>query len=331
MKYVAVTRHVAGFRQPLAEGQIAELCRRAFGPGAIPRACVLLDSGKFNTSYRIQLPDGHPVILRVAPSRQAALFSHEKMLLRRESAVQRVLNTVSDLFPRNLFEDFTGELCDRDYVFQNCLPGFLWDDVKSELSPAENESLWSQMAPIVKQVHDLVGERFGFPAPMEQCGSNSEAVIQWIAGMIEDLQRRQLRCDDAAILLRLAESGRHHLDAVARPHLVHGDLWQKNILISRIDDAPVITAVLDAERAFWGDPEAEWIFTFLDLPAVFWQNYGKLETDHGAVFRRLIYTGRGAMQLFLEAWRFQFDDSPFRRVMQHAIQELRSSRFSTTD
>jgi len=322
MKYVAVTRDVVGFRQPLPEEHIARLCQHAFGRDARPRTCQLLESGKFNTSYRIELSGVESVILRVAPPANAILFTHEQLLLRRESAVQPILHALSDKIPRNLFEDFTREHCDRDYVIQNCLPGILWDDIKTGLSAVENESLWSQLAPIVRSVHGIPGKHFGFPRPVENFDSWAEAVVHWITGMVGDMQRLQLPCADARVFLSLVESGRRVLDEVIQPGLVHGDLWPKNVLVMRVADELQVTGVLDAERAFWGDTEAEWIFSFLDLPPGFWRHYGRLGVDRSSVFRRLIYTGRGSIQLCLEAWRFRFDDSPFRRNLQRVIREL---------
>ena len=252
MKYVAVTRDVVGFRQPLPEEHIARLCQHAFGRDARPRTFQLMESGKFNTSYRVELSEGETIILRVAPPDNVILFRHEQLLLRRESAVQPILHTLSDKFPRNLLEDFTREHCDRDYVIQSCLPGNLWDDVKTGLSAVENESLWSQLAPIVRSVHAVPGKHFGFPRPMENFDRWSDAVIHWIRGMVEDMQRLQLPCADAQAFLSLVESGRRVLDEVIQPGLVHGDLWPKNVLVMRVADELQITGVLGCGTGLLG-------------------------------------------------------------------------------
>lgn len=64
------------------------------------------------------------------------------------------------------------------------------------------------------------------------------------------------------------------------------------------------------ERAFWGDPAAEWIFAFLDIPVEFWRAYGRdLSTpmlDGDAAFRRCCDQARGALQLILDAHRHGF-------------------------
>lgn len=316
MHYVAVTRDVSDFRKPLGRSQLDRLCRQAFGRAARPQSCQLIESGKFNTSYRIEFDRHTQVILRVAPPVEAPLFRHEKQLLRRESTVQPILNRLCARTPQNLFVDFSRSLIDRDYVFQNCLAGKLWDNVKGGLSADENADLWRQLGSIVKRIHAASHRNFGPPAPMPQFDCWSDAVVAWIQGMIEDMQCFGLPCHDALLFVSLVRAGRRHLDEIAVPRLVHGDLWPKNILIDRCADTVKITAVLDAERAFWGDPEAEWIFSFLDVPPPFWQVYGPLRKDPSALFRRLVYQGRGAIQLCLEAWRFHFDDRCFRDTLR---------------
>jgi len=43
------------------------------------------------------------------------------------------------------------------------------------------------------------------------------------------------------------------------PNLLHGDLWTFNLLVAHSNDRPAITGVLDTDRAWWGDPMADWI------------------------------------------------------------------------
>lgn len=338
MKYVAVNRDTKTFQRPLDNQQLLRLCRRAFGNHSTPRHYQLLTAGKFNTSYHIDFDPAYSpnkqasVVLRVAPPADAIIFQHEQHLLRREAAVQQQLCAVSETIPQNLFSDFSRELIDRDYVFQPCLPGVLWESVKDQLSDTEHDALWQQFAVIVKNIHALNGHRFGQPAPGLSFERWGDAMFSWVQGMVEDMQHYQLPCEDARRFLQLLQKHQNHLDAVTQPSLVHGDLWLKNILIERNDGSANISAVLDAERAFWGEPAAEWIFSFFDLPAVFWQQYGSPakgnsgKDNDSAAIRNKLYEGRGAIQLCLEAWRFHFDDAFARSILQQAIIALESSQ-----
>ena len=80
----------------------------------------------------------------------------------------------------------------------------------------------------------------------------------------------------------LLDDERQRFDSVTAPRLVHGDLWLRNVLVEQGPDGWRITALLDAKRAFFGDPAAEWIFGFLDIPRAFWDGYGRcLAGDDG--------------------------------------------------
>jgi aminoglycoside phosphotransferase (APT) family kinase protein len=52
--------------------------------------------------------------------------------------------------------------------------------------------------------------------------------------------------------------------------LVHFDLWDGNILVEPSSAGHRISALIDAERAFWGDPLAEFVSLAL---------YGDIERD----------------------------------------------------
>ena len=60
------------------------------------------------------------------------------------------------------------------------------------------------------------------------------------------------------------------LEEVTTPVLVHFDLWDGNILVESDPAGHRIGALIDAERAFWGDPLAEFVSLAL---------YGDIERD----------------------------------------------------
>ena len=322
MKYVAVDRDISNFQRLITKQQISDICCKAFGRRAIPLSSELMTSGKFNTCYRIEIPGMDPIILRLGPSSSAVLFKHEQHLLRRESNILNIIATASNTIPVNIYTDFSREMVDRDYVIQRCFEGELWSEISTELSNEDNENLWAQLGPVVKRIHSIPGMLFGPPDPMQGHNSWSEAMISWISGMIEDMQRFQLPSKDAEEFLGVVTEGSEFLDEVTQPRLIHGDLWPKNILVDRRNGKLELTALLDAERAFWGDPSAEWIFTFLDIPDSFWRGYGVQSSDQGGEFRRRVYEGRGAIQLCLEAWRFRFDDTFARDILRNAKAEF---------
>ncbi|WP_235029104.1 phosphotransferase family protein [Streptomyces sp. 3213.3] len=49
------------------------------------------------------------------------------------------------------------------------------------------------------------------------------------------------------------------LDEVITPTLVHFDLWEGNIMVDTGAAGPRIEGLIDSERAFWGDPHADFV------------------------------------------------------------------------
>ena len=90
-----------------------------------------------------------------------------------------------------------------------------------------------------------------------------------VTDRIGDRQRRRLRgeADQYRVTLPLPtgvirqRAARHEgvLDEVTTPVLVHFDLWDGNILVDLDGEAPRIGGLIDAERAFWGDPLADFV------------------------------------------------------------------------
>ena len=82
------------------------------------------------------------------------------------------------------------------------------------------------------------------------------------------------------------------LDEVREPRLVHTDLWQGNILLRPEAGRPAFAAIIDADRAIWGDPAFE--FSSIQWTygkESFWEGYGRaLSADFASLVRRDIYT-----------------------------------------
>lgn len=312
MQFFALERGEKDFQQPVTAAQVEAMCQRAFGTAAAVVSARELPSGMFNTTFVVELPE-QKVILRIGPHPAAEVFANEVNLLRREYTLQPYLGAISDIAPRTLFADFSRELLNRDYVFQQFLPGDLWDEVKDELTAEAADSLWEQLAQISKRIHATTGEHFGFPHPQSQFTRWSDFIIDIVAQMRDDLVHFGLSTEGVAPYLEALHNGRAILDEITTPHLLHGDLWPKNVLIDRTSPArPQIVGLLDSERGVWGDPLAEWIFYFLEMPDAYWQAYGRPAEDAGTQFRMAAYHGLYCVQLLLEAYRFAWDAEQFR-------------------
>jgi aminoglycoside phosphotransferase (APT) family kinase protein len=297
VEYTIVHRDPQAFQQPVDLEHIKAMCERAFDQGAPINSVRELEGGQFNNTYLIELADRDPVILRVAPPPERAVFWHERFLMRRELAMQPFLAPIAPLLPTILMTDFTHQVIDRDYLFQRWMPGSLWWGVEGDLTPEEHDDLWRQFGRLVQTISSVLGEAFGLVQYGPQYPTWSLTLLDWLERTIADAVNNSL---DAALLCSLCDLARDHtaiLDEITCPRLLHGDLWLFNLLIERTKEGPRIVGVLDADRGSWGDPLADWTFFLLcrraspQEQALFWQAYGQPESGPGEMFRAQVYQG----------------------------------------
>ncbi|HOM11727.1 MAG TPA: phosphotransferase [Rubrivivax sp.] len=311
MDFVAVDRRAPVLRRPIDAATIDALCRAALGPSARLAGCALLGSGHFNTTYRLDLEHRPPVVLRLGPEAGAPLWRHERGQMARECSVQPLLRALGDAIPRLLHADFSQRLVARHWMLAEHRAGEVWELAMPRIGQAANDALWRAYGELVARLHALRGDRFGFPAPAARHARFSSWFVELVDGLAEDLAEQRIVVAGLAGFRSKLDRERARLDDGVTPRLVHGDLWPRNVLVAQASGGWKIAALLDAERAFFGDTSAEWIFGFLDIPAAFWAGYGQrlADADLGATarWRRRAYQARGALQMILEGRRFGFD------------------------
>jgi aminoglycoside phosphotransferase (APT) family kinase protein len=299
--------------------QIVSLCQRGFGNTVQIESIHELSGGTFNSTYLITFTNSLKTILRVAPAQTADTTWEDAFLMRSEHAMQPFFAPVATLMPKTLFVDFTHQLIDRDFVFQSFIEGERWDDVWDELRPEENNNLWSQFGNITKQIHEVRGERFGLPRPGFQFERWSETVIDRLERTLRAATGLELEVTDLARILDVVRTHPQQLDEIQVPRLLHGDLWLFNLLVKRGAKDPLIVGVLDADRAWWGDPMADWTMFILanadpdEGHAHFWKTYGEPEDTRGMRFRKTVYNGMHAATALVYSVRHQ-DEATVQRA-----------------
>lgn len=298
--------------KPLTTDQIAAMCQRGFGTNSRVESILALTGGTFNTTYLITFGDQLKVVLRVSPPQTDDTYWEEALLMRREHSMQPFFAPIAALMSRTLLVDFTHQLIDRDYIFQSFIEGERWDHVMDELTSTENGTVWDQFGNIMKLVHDVPGERFGLPLPGFEFPSWSQTVIDRLERTLKTAQVHQLEISYLESILERIRTHPQQLDEIQIPHLLHGDLWSFNILVTRDAKEPTIVGILDADRAWWGDPMADWTMFILahaekeEGHARFWQAYGRPEDTRGARFRANVYDAMHAGTAFI--WAAQHRD-----------------------
>jgi aminoglycoside phosphotransferase (APT) family kinase protein len=258
-----------------------------------------LGGGTFNLVYRIELSNGSMVVLRAAPPISVVPYWDNVALMRREHSVQPYFATLGHLLPALLYVDFTQQIIDRDYMFQEYRAGQQWGEIEDELEEGDELALWRQCGAVVRRLHDTTGEAFGWPWPGQRYATWAELVLARLQKILADFEQYHLKSESLLQVVAYLQAYPALLAAVQRPCLLHGDLWRFNLLVDRQVTPPQIVGVLDADRAWWGDPLADWIIFLLavrtELPewqapiAAFCESYGALVTDSTARQRLTVY------------------------------------------
>jgi aminoglycoside phosphotransferase (APT) family kinase protein len=307
VEFQSLARPDDAFQQPVKPDAIEAMCSRAFGPGTVVASAVELGGGMYNTTYRVTLAGrDRPVILRVAPAPERQ-FRIERELMRNEHAALPFLAPVARLVPRTVMADFTREIVDRDYMFQAFLDGVPGPDGIGGYSPGQHAGLYRQLGEIAAAVHGVRGDRFG-PVAGPWHATWSEAVIGYFTSLAADLDDAGLDSADVRLVAGAAHRDQAVLDEVTVPRLLHGDLWTVNVMLEAGAAEPVICGLFDHDRAWWGDPEADWpLYMAARKPGgardAFWDGYGPRPSGDAAARRSLYYLARHVGAIRLERHR----------------------------
>ena len=283
----------------LTDDQITSILERCFGAGAQSLRIQELRGGTFNEAYLIEISEKNKVVLRVAPPPVPDTYWDDRALMRREHTILPFFASIATLTPKTILSDFTHQIVGRDYVLQTYLEGERWENIEDELTDEENGDLWQQCGAIVKRVHETTDEQFGYPYPGKSFANWHAVIMDRFSRIAQSLKDHQAEISTFSAISDLAGSSPSAFDEVQTPRLLHGDLWTFNLLVTRKNGRPLITGVLDTERAWWGDPLADWIMFCLSIRngeaewqeriSAFYEGYGSLEKSATRQFRQEVY------------------------------------------
>ena len=295
----------ASLEPPVRSDAVAAV-QRILGPIAVGEVAEL-GWGTYNTTLRVDLIAREPVVLRFAPRREAQLRS-ERDWLRSECAVTPHLVTcLGDIVPRTLGADFSHTLFDRDRLVQTLVPGVPAPAKLPEYDRAARPEFFGQLGAISRRIHGVHGDGWG-PAARPDSDRWSDALERSLGESIDDLRDLDLEHRDVGRLAAVVTRNRNRIDVLSHPRLLHGDLWTANVLLDPLASTPTVTGIVDGERAWWGDPLADWAIdrasrqSSSDEESSFWSAYGRAEGPN-VDWRRLLYKGRHLVAGRIEAAR----------------------------
>lgn len=291
-------------QQPITEDQINQLVKLHFGHEVFVKTIEKFNDGFFSTTMKLSLQfpsESKEIVLKIAPSPEVPLFYFEKGAgLTELSAIKYVLNKTNVPVPRihSSREDHLqhNSILPRDYFFMDYIPATSWNRLKPKLNSQINENIEMQVAESQFQINSIIGDRFGtiFDDPKNEVHEPtwSGALLKMFQLIIKNFHEFNASLPiSEEILLNFIKNHAKDLDEVKEPHLVHWDIWPPNVLIQEHEGKFLVAAIIDFERAFWGDPLAEWCFMDYNKTSHFLKRYGEhIFSQKSARIRRNLYT-----------------------------------------
>ncbi|BCY10110.1 phosphotransferase family protein [Actinoplanes sp. L3-i22] len=270
------------------------MVERAYGAGEVPDGddwCAELGHGWFNVAYRMTLRSGRAVVLKIAPPPDVEVMTYEQGAMATELAALHLIRSRTGVpVPDVDFADQSHELCDADWFFMAYIDGDNLGLLRDQHSPAERAEFNEALGALNRELNSVVGPHFG---PLAGPGFPTwrAAFTTMIEGVLRDGERRSVDLGRPYAAVRaVIDAHAGSLDEVTEPRFVEWDMWDNNVMVR---DGK-IAAIIDHERAFYGDPLIEAGFTGSEVPAygdssAFIRGYGHGPSTPDEHTRRRLY------------------------------------------
>jgi len=222
----------------------------------------LFTGGTFNTVYQVSLADGTRLVVKLPPGRDTPLLRYEREgILGTEALYYRLAGQCSGVTVPAVVAVDAADAAGGYLVMTEC-PGTPWPQLAPQPAGAERDELRAALGGQVARLHTITGTGFGYPS--ESVGPPRDswraAFLDMVHAVLADAETFAVTLPrPVADILEWFDARAPVLDAVTTPVLVHFDLWDGNILVDSGSAGHRISALIDAERAFWGDPLAEFV------------------------------------------------------------------------
>lgn len=270
--------------RPGGPAAVAELLARAGIPAERITGHEPLAGGSYNALYGVDLTDGTRLVLKVPPSPGTPKLAYEHELLRGEAVFHQAAAAAGVPVPRVVHAEHggAGDPAATPFLLMTHSPGTPWFAAQQAVSATEQDRLRHALGMLLARLHAVRGPGFGYPAQRLAPLADrwAPAFTAMTDAVLDDAERfgAWLPAPPAAIRAALATAA-PALDEVTVPALVHFDLWPGNILLEGPAGGRTISALIDGERMFWGDPLADFaslslLHTDVEEDAAFLEGYG---------------------------------------------------------
>jgi aminoglycoside phosphotransferase (APT) family kinase protein len=262
-----------------------------------------LTEGTYNTVYRLTIGE-RQLVLKIAPDPSSPGLSHEQALIRTETEFYQAARGKAPV-PEVVYAD-------AEVLLMTALPG----TTMQGLAAAERTSYRRELGAIVRSLHEVVGaDGFGYP----QRGLVSTWAVAFqrmLDDVLADAERYGVELP-SGVSRQLALDRFELLNTVRTPRLIHFDLWDGNVLV----DGGRISGLIDGERAFWGDPVAEFVSLtlFSSVDDELLAGYGSdIDQERLSLYRVYLYL----IMLVERTPRGDDDEGMLKLILRHLTKEL---------
>lgn len=305
--------------QEISPQQISAVFRQLLGAGEVGKH-ELLPGGLFNTTYYVEYDGGQAAVLRLAPVNRQLILGFETHLMEAEAEMCRRCRDLEIPCSEILALDTSKALLDRDIMIVRYIPSC----PMSENLPPEQEqpALYRQIGQYLARLHRVTGAQFGYLSRQSQgigFSSWSDALLYEVEDMLQrSLNTAALEDAEAAAVRAVFQAHRSLLDEITVPHLLHCDIWAGNILL---DDQRQIAAVIDGDRAMFGDPDFEFASGWMAHPALL-EGYGirPAPSQHQQQRIQLYRLYYALMETYI--WHTEYAHLPFYQEHHKRLQDI---------
>jgi fructosamine-3-kinase len=261
--------------------------------------CRPLGGGTFNAVYLVTLADGTRLVVKLPPGPRVPLLRYERGIIGTEALYYELAARCAGVRVPALIAADASEPA-GGYLVMECCPGSPWPEVAPAPAGEERAELRAEIGRQVARLHTMTGDRFGYPSgavgPLRETWR--AAFGDMIDAVLADAGRYAVTLPRPAGEVRDWFTARAPVLAeVTTPVLVHFDLWDGNVLVAAGSGRRQIGGLIDAERAFWGDPLAELVslalFGDIEADLAFLRGYrsagGTVTFDRAARQRLALY------------------------------------------
>lgn len=290
--------------------------------------------GTFSDVRLVILVDGRRLVVKIPPGPQTPILQYERGIMGTEALYYRLTAGCPGVtVPEVLAVNDDGGGAGTYLVMTEC-PGQPWPACEPPSGGPEREALRAELGRQVACLHTTVtGPGFGYPSlalgPLHD--SWRVAFLGMVAAVLVDAGRFGVSLPRPAAEIALCFARQAAvLDEITTPVLVHFDLWDGNILVGTNPGGRRIGALIDAERAFWGDPVAELVslslFSSIEDDAAFLDAYraggGAVTFDTATRLRLAMYRAYLFLIMWVEAVPRQFDQERLDWLLGFAYEPL---------